>query len=214
MWVRTGHGYASRSPLERSRWDRRARPRCTRPRHRRRRTDPARNLDRPANACRIADQRRMSRRVAQCDRPGRCLDRPSGRRIRTVTLRAAAIVGATGAVTTNVLHEIIRRVAANAPHVDLLGMQALARAVDAAGATPPRRHAATRTVALRADACRRSAFERRVLCAHRPGLAARRRTRSSRAPCSVSLGASAQSCSHGRSGSRPIPRRARCARPC
>jgi len=61
-----------------------------------------------------------------------------------VTLRAAAIVGATGAVTTNVLHEIIRRVAANAPHVDLLGMQALARAVDAAGATPPRRHAAMR----------------------------------------------------------------------
>ncbi|GAC1301106.1 MAG: hypothetical protein NVSMB19_08860 [Vulcanimicrobiaceae bacterium] len=50
----------------------------------------------------------------------------------------ALVAGAAGAVTTNVLHEIVRRVRSDAPRVDLLGMQALAKSADALGAPPPR----------------------------------------------------------------------------
>jgi len=50
----------------------------------------------------------------------------------------ALLAGAAGAVTTNVLHEIVRRRVARAPRVDLLGMQALAKSAEALGASPPR----------------------------------------------------------------------------
>jgi hypothetical protein len=48
----------------------------------------------------------------------------------------ALLPGALGAVTTNILHEIVRRNVPNAPRVDLLGMQALAKVI-AARAKPP-----------------------------------------------------------------------------
>ncbi len=50
----------------------------------------------------------------------------------------ALVAGAAGALTTNVLHELIRRMRSDAPRVDLLGMQALAKASEAAGAPVPR----------------------------------------------------------------------------
>jgi hypothetical protein len=43
--------------------------------------------------------------------------------------------GAIGAVTTNLLHEAVRRTVPNAPRVDLLGMQALAKLIS--GTTEP-----------------------------------------------------------------------------
>jgi hypothetical protein len=49
----------------------------------------------------------------------------------------AIAAGAAGAGTTTILHELTRRVAPAAPRVDLLGMQALARLLRAAGTTPP-----------------------------------------------------------------------------
>lgn len=51
--------------------------------------------------------------------------------------RGAATAGAVGALTTTLLHEITRRLLPDAPRVDLLGMQALARGVQAAGFAPP-----------------------------------------------------------------------------
>ncbi len=49
----------------------------------------------------------------------------------------AAVAGTAGAFATNVLHEITRRVVPNAPRVDVLGMQALAKALTAStGGTP------------------------------------------------------------------------------
>ena len=39
----------------------------------------------------------------------------------------AVAAGAVGAITTNVLHELTRRIVPDAPRVDLLGMQALAK---------------------------------------------------------------------------------------
>jgi hypothetical protein len=44
--------------------------------------------------------------------------------------------GAIGAVTTNVLHEITRRMTVEAPRVDLLGMQALAKIIATRSAPP------------------------------------------------------------------------------
>jgi hypothetical protein len=44
--------------------------------------------------------------------------------------------GLIGALTTNVLHELVRRMTPEAPRVDLLGMQALAKAISV-GADPP-----------------------------------------------------------------------------
>jgi len=49
----------------------------------------------------------------------------------------ATVAGAAGAVTTTLLHELTRRVAPDAPRVDLLGMQALTRALEAVGVQPP-----------------------------------------------------------------------------
>jgi hypothetical protein len=47
------------------------------------------------------------------------------------------LAGAVGAVTTNVLHEAVRRLTREAPRVDLLGMQALTKLVGAFGAAAP-----------------------------------------------------------------------------
>jgi hypothetical protein len=49
----------------------------------------------------------------------------------------ALLAGAAGAGTTTILHELTRRLAPDAPRVDLLGMQALARLLRAGGTTPP-----------------------------------------------------------------------------
>lgn len=51
-------------------------------------------------------------------------------------MKNALVAGAVGAVTTNVLHELVRRGVPAAPRVDLLGMQALAKLV-ATRAKPP-----------------------------------------------------------------------------
>jgi hypothetical protein len=48
----------------------------------------------------------------------------------------ALLAGAVGAATTNLLHEAVRRTVPNAPRVDLLGMQALAKLI-AMQTTPP-----------------------------------------------------------------------------
>lgn len=53
-------------------------------------------------------------------------------------VRDAIVCGAAGAVTTNALHELVRRAVPNAPRGDLLGMQALSKTVTAAGAPAPR----------------------------------------------------------------------------
>ncbi len=49
----------------------------------------------------------------------------------------AALAGAAGAGATTLLHELTRRLAPDAPRVDLLGMQALARVLRAGGMRPP-----------------------------------------------------------------------------
>ena len=49
----------------------------------------------------------------------------------------AIAAGAAGAGTTTLLHELTRRLTPDAPRVDLLGMQALARLLRAGGAAPP-----------------------------------------------------------------------------
>jgi hypothetical protein len=52
-------------------------------------------------------------------------------------LLKAAAAGAVGAITTNVAHELTRRIMPNAPRVDVLGMQALAKGLTATtGSTP------------------------------------------------------------------------------
>ena len=53
------------------------------------------------------------------------------------TVPTALFAGAAGATTTNILHELVRRLTPDAPRVDLLGMQALARVLDAGGITVP-----------------------------------------------------------------------------
>jgi len=53
------------------------------------------------------------------------------------TVPTALLAGAAGATTTNILHELVRRVTPGAPQIDLLGTQVLARALDAAGITVP-----------------------------------------------------------------------------
>lgn len=53
------------------------------------------------------------------------------------TVGGAATAGAVGALTTTLLHEITRRLLSDAPRVDLLGMQALARGLQAAGLPTP-----------------------------------------------------------------------------
>jgi hypothetical protein len=54
------------------------------------------------------------------------------------TIATAMTAGAAGALTTNVLHELTRRTASNAPRVDLLGMQALAKGCDLVGLAAPK----------------------------------------------------------------------------
>ena len=49
----------------------------------------------------------------------------------------AVAAGAVGAITTNVLHELTRRIVPDAPRVDLLGMQALAKGLRSAGSDTP-----------------------------------------------------------------------------
>ncbi len=49
----------------------------------------------------------------------------------------AVAAGAAGAGTTTLLHQLARRLTPDAPRVDLLGMQALARLLRAGGAAPP-----------------------------------------------------------------------------
>ncbi len=49
----------------------------------------------------------------------------------------AWLAGAAGAVTTNVLHEVVRRRTREAPRVDLLGMQALTKMLGAFGSAAP-----------------------------------------------------------------------------
>ncbi len=52
-------------------------------------------------------------------------------------LLKAAAAGAVGAIATNVAHELTRRLVPNAPRVDVLGMQALAKGLTATtGSTP------------------------------------------------------------------------------
>jgi hypothetical protein len=50
----------------------------------------------------------------------------------------AAAAGICGAITTNALHELTRRTIPDAPRVDVLGMQALAKMLDSAGANVPK----------------------------------------------------------------------------
>lgn len=52
-------------------------------------------------------------------------------------LLKAAAAGTVGAVATNVAHELTRRIVPNAPRVDVLGMQALAKALTASVDTTP-----------------------------------------------------------------------------
>ena len=49
----------------------------------------------------------------------------------------AMAAGAAGAGATTILHELTRRLTPDAPRVDLLGMQALARLLRATGTAPP-----------------------------------------------------------------------------
>ncbi len=49
----------------------------------------------------------------------------------------ASAADAAGAGTTTLLHELTRRLTPDAPRVDLLGMQALARLLRAGGTAPP-----------------------------------------------------------------------------
>ena len=50
----------------------------------------------------------------------------------------AMSAGAAGALTTNVLHELTRRVTPSAPRVDLLGMQAFSKGCNMLGAPSPK----------------------------------------------------------------------------
>jgi hypothetical protein len=50
----------------------------------------------------------------------------------------AVIAGAAGAITTNALHELTRRSLPDAPRVDILGMQALAKTLDVLSVEPPK----------------------------------------------------------------------------
>jgi hypothetical protein len=52
-------------------------------------------------------------------------------------LSRAIAAGVLGALTTNLLHEIVRRTVPDAPRVDLLGMQGLARGAKALGVPVP-----------------------------------------------------------------------------
>ena len=57
----------------------------------------------------------------------------AGTDVRMNAILKASSAGAAGAVVTNVLHEVVRRATPNAPRVDLLGMQGLARGMKSLG---------------------------------------------------------------------------------
>ena len=73
------------------------------------------------------------------------------------TFSKAVAAGAIGAATTNVLHELIRRFTPEAPRVDLLGMQALAHLLEAAGAGTPG-HGALYLLTLTGDLASNSGY--------------------------------------------------------
>lgn len=78
----------------------------------------------------------------------------------------AAAAGAVGALTTNVLHEVVRRTVPRAPRVDLLGMQALVASLRAGGAPAPTGEKLYRTT-LAADLFSNAAYF--ALAAAAPG---------------------------------------------
>lgn len=62
-------------------------------------------------------------------------------------MKNALVAGAVGAVTTNLLHELVRRTVPAAPRVDLLGMQAYAKLVASRKRPPVGRALYARTLA-------------------------------------------------------------------
>jgi hypothetical protein len=54
-----------------------------------------------------------------------------------MSLKSSALSGLIGACALNLLHESARRIVPNAPRMDLLGMQALAKSLRKADVTPP-----------------------------------------------------------------------------
>lgn len=69
----------------------------------------------------------------------------------------AGSAGAVGAITTNVLHEVVRRTVPDAPRVDLLGMQALSKGLGALQLPTPKGRALYRTT-LAADLVSNGAY--------------------------------------------------------
>jgi hypothetical protein len=53
------------------------------------------------------------------------------------TVFKSLVAGFAGAITTTVLHELIRKNVSNAPRLDLLGEEATAKTIEAAGVTAP-----------------------------------------------------------------------------
>ncbi len=73
------------------------------------------------------------------------------------TVTKSAVAGGVGAVTTTLLHELTRRRTPDAPRVDLLGMQALAHLLQAAGRQVPA-HGALYTLTLGGDLVSNTAY--------------------------------------------------------
>jgi len=73
------------------------------------------------------------------------------------TFSTALLAGGIGAVATNLLHEVVRRLTPDAPRVDLLGMQALSRLLHVAGLPTPD-HSALYTMTLLGDLASNSAY--------------------------------------------------------
>ncbi len=67
------------------------------------------------------------------------------------------LAGSVGAVTTNLLHEAVRRLTPDAPRVDLLGMQALSRLLHVAGLPTPD-HGTLYAMTLLGDLASNSAY--------------------------------------------------------
>lgn len=67
------------------------------------------------------------------------------------------LAGSAGAVTTNLLHEVVRRLTPDAPRVDLLGMQALSRLLHVVGLPTPE-HGPLYVMTLLGDLASNSAY--------------------------------------------------------
>jgi len=67
------------------------------------------------------------------------------------------LAGGVGAITTTLLHELLRRLSPDAPRVDLLGMQAVARLLHGAGLRPPA-HGPLYTLTLLGDLVSNTAY--------------------------------------------------------